>query len=61
MAGEKTLLVDLAQFGVELHNLEGLTFGPTLETGNRSLIIVSDDNFDGVTQFLVFEVLRGGL
>ncbi|MEM9556073.1 MAG: esterase-like activity of phytase family protein [Acidobacteriota bacterium] len=57
VAGEKTLVVDFASFGVELHNLEGLTFGPTLGTGNRSLVIVSDDNFDGVTQFLVFEVL----
>ena len=60
-AGEKTLVADLGGFGPEIHNLEGLTFGPTLGTGNRSLVIVSDDNFDGVTQFLVFEVLPGSL
>ena len=60
-AGEKTLVADLGGFGPEIHNLEGLTFGPTLGTGNRSLVIVSDDNFDGITQFLVFEVLSGPL
>ena len=59
IAGEKTLLADLGGFGLEIYNLEGITFGPTLETGNRSLVIVSDDNFNGTTQFLVFEVLTG--
>ncbi len=58
-AGEKTLLTDLGRFGLEIYNLEGITFGPILETGNRSLVIVSDDNFDGITQFLAFEVLTG--
>lgn len=57
--GAKTLVADLTCFGVTLDNLEGLTWGPKLETGNPSLVIVSDDNFgyDGFTQFLAFEVL----
>jgi hypothetical protein len=44
-------------------NLEGLTFGPRLANGRRSLVVVADDNFptaDSATdrnQILVFEVL----
>ncbi|MBK7614674.1 MAG: esterase-like activity of phytase family protein [Burkholderiales bacterium] len=44
-------------------NLEGLTFGPTLANGHRSLVVVADDNLplaDSLTdrnQFLVFEVM----
>lgn len=37
-------------------NLEGMTLGPTLPDGRRSLILVSDNNFSDtqVTQFLAF-------
>lgn len=42
-------------------NLEGITFGPMLPNGNRSLVIVGDNNFSAfaeqLNQFLVFEVL----
>lgn len=43
-------------------NLEGITFGPTLANGRRSLVVVADDNFptaDSATdrnQILVFEI-----
>lgn len=43
-------------------NLEGITFGPTLANGKRSLVVVADDNFptaDSATdrnQILVFEI-----
>ncbi len=41
-------------------NLEGLTFGPDLPNGNRSLVFVADDNFSAfgrqINQFIVFEV-----
>ena len=60
----KTLLLDLKDLGIPLDNVEGVTFGPTLPGGQRSLILVSDDNFslaiNGAgsgpqhTQFLVF-------
>lgn len=58
----KTLLIDLSATGAMLDNIEGMTFGETLENGNRSLILVSDNNFSAsqVTQFLAFEILPPG-
>lgn len=57
---EKTLLLDLAALGIPLDNVEGMAFGPTLPNGNRSLILVSDNNFSATqfTQFLAFEVVE---
>lgn len=41
-------------------NIEGMSFGPNFPNGNRSLIFVSDNNFNAfgaqITQFLLFEV-----
>ncbi len=52
----KTLLVPLGAFGIPLDNLEGLTFGPRLADGRRTLVLVSDNNFSEFqrTQILVF-------
>lgn len=53
----KTLLADLATIdGLDPDNVEGLTLGPLLPSGRRSLVLVSDDNFSDtqVTQFLLF-------
>ncbi|WP_287128124.1 esterase-like activity of phytase family protein [Candidatus Cyanaurora vandensis] len=54
----KRLVLDLNTLGITLDNLEGLTFGPNLSDGRRSLIIVSDNNFSPTqfTQFLAFGV-----
>ncbi|MBC6607865.1 esterase-like activity of phytase family protein [Hymenobacter sp. BT188] len=55
----KRLLLDVASTGIRrIDNLEGMTFGPKLPNGNRSLILVSDDNFSNaqISQFLAFEV-----
>ncbi len=54
----KTLLLDLDVLGLTLDNIEGLTFGPVLENGQRSLILCSDNNFSAgqFTQFLAFAV-----
>lgn len=41
----KTLLYDFARSGFEPDNLEGMTFGPALPDGDRSLVLISDDNF----------------
>jgi hypothetical protein len=43
----------------KIDNIEGMSFGPDLPNGHRSLVLVSDNNFnsDQVTQFLAFEVL----
>lgn len=61
---QKTLLYDLGTLGIRLDNVEGMTFGPTLADGRRSLVLVADDNFSLAingpgsapqnTQFLVF-------
>ena len=55
---QKTLLFDLGTLGIPLDNVEGMTFGPDLPDGRRSLIMVSDNNFAGTqfTQFLLFAV-----
>ena len=39
-------------------NLEGMTWGPKLPNGERSLILVSDNNFSAtqVTQFVALAV-----
>jgi hypothetical protein len=43
----------------KIDNLEGMSFGPDLPNGHRSLVLVSDNNFnpDQITQFLAFEVM----
>jgi len=39
---------------------EGMTFGPRLPDGRRSVVLVSDDNFAATqfTQFMVFALDR---
>lgn len=57
----KTLVADFAQLGIDrLDNTEGLCWGPRLGNGNRTLVAVSDDNFNAlqITQFLAFEYLE---
>ncbi|HEY3181333.1 MAG TPA: esterase-like activity of phytase family protein [Gaiellaceae bacterium] len=53
---EKTLLFDLDTLGIPLDNVEGMTIGPPLPDGRRSLVLVSDNNFAAsqFTQFLFF-------
>jgi hypothetical protein len=53
---EKTLLLDLRTLGIPLDNVEGMTIGPRLPDGRRSLVLVSDNNFAATqfTQFLLF-------
>ncbi|WP_226929650.1 esterase-like activity of phytase family protein [Janthinobacterium aquaticum] len=56
----KRLLLDLEKSGLQrVDNLEGISWGPRLANGRRSLVMISDDNFNPlqVTQLLVFEVL----
>lgn len=54
----KTLVLDLDVLGIQLDNIEGISFGPTLANGNRSLVLVSDNNFNNTQTnlFLAFEV-----
>jgi hypothetical protein len=54
---KKKLLLDFDKLNITLDNIEGLTFGPNLPNGRRSLIIVSDNNFSKkLTHVLVFSV-----
>lgn len=62
---EKKLLVDFSTLPSllttsPLGNLEGLSFGPDLENGHRTLILANDNHFtEGRnTSFLAFEVLK---
>ena len=41
----KRLLLDLGSLGLELPNVEGITMGPPLPDGRRTLVLVSDNNF----------------
>ncbi|TXD47254.1 esterase-like activity of phytase family protein [Polaribacter sp. IC073] len=45
-----------------IDNIEGITFGPILENGNQSLLLVSDDNFQvygkQLNQFILLEMVR---
>ena len=53
---QKELLLDLSNLELISDNIEGMTFGPRLADGRRSLILVSDNNFNPLqlTQFLIF-------
>ena len=56
----KELVLDLDELGIPLDNVEGMTFGPRLPDGRRSVVLVSDDNFAAsqFTQFLLFAIDR---
>lgn len=54
----KKLLLNMDDLGIYIDNIEGMTFGPTLSSGKRSLIFIADNNFNPLekTQFLLFEM-----
>ncbi|TDE54269.1 esterase-like activity of phytase family protein [Flavobacterium sp. GT3P67] len=56
----KKLILNMDDLGIFIDNIEGLTFGPNLANGNRSIIFVSDNNFSDKqkTQILVFELVK---
>ena len=58
-AVKKKLLLNMDDLKIYTDNIEGVTFGPTLSNGHRSLIFVSDNNFASFqkTQLLLFEIL----
>lgn len=65
VAARKQLLLDLGTVKglspelAELDNFEGMTFGPRLADGSRTLLLVSDDNFNPRqrTSFLLFRIV----
>lgn len=65
-AAEKVLLFDFEAIRSQLtdgvvDNIEGIAFGPNLSNGNRSLVLVADNNFSAfgpqLNQFVVFELI----
>lgn len=55
----KRLAIDLNELDLSLDNLEGMTIGPRFADGSQSVVLVSDDNFNSltqVTQFLLFKL-----
>jgi hypothetical protein len=54
----KKLLLNMDDLGIYIDNIEGVTFGPTLSNGKKSLIFIADNNFNPLeqTQFLLFEI-----
>ncbi len=55
----KRFIADLADLVPRFDNVEGMTFGPPLASGERTLIFVSDNNFAPlrqITQILAFAV-----
>ncbi len=56
----KTLLLDFADLGLPLDNFEGMAFGPPLPDGRRTLVLVSDDNFNpDIQQTFVLALAAG--
>lgn len=53
----KKLLLNMDDLGIYIDNIEGVTFGPTLPDGKKSLLFVADNNFNPLekTQVLLFE------
>jgi hypothetical protein len=59
MSRQLLLELPIPFIGLLLDNIEAIAWGPVLANGNRSLILVSDNNFSRLqtTQFLAFEVV----
>jgi len=54
----KRLFLDCGTAGADpVGNIEGITWGPDLDNGKRSLILVSDNNFS-MSQFMVFHAIE---
>ncbi|KQS35301.1 esterase-like activity of phytase family protein [Pedobacter sp. Leaf194] len=56
---KKKLLFDFDSLNIHIDNFEGVTFGPKLPNGHKSLIFCVDNNFGKtqVQQFFLFEVM----
>jgi hypothetical protein len=56
---EKKLLLNMDSLGVYIDNIEGVTFGPDLPNGHRTLLFIADNNFSFLqqSQVLLFEVI----
>ena len=55
----KKLLLNMDNLGMYVDNVEGITFGPKMPNGNKTLLLVADNNFAATekTQFFLFELV----
>ena len=60
IAAPKKLLLNMDDLGIYIDNIEGVTFGPVLPNGHKTLVFVADNNFDAKekAQLLLFEVME---
>jgi hypothetical protein len=51
-------VLDFADTSLAVDNLEGMTLGPRLPDGSQSLLLVSDNNFEGdrATQLILLRL-----
>ncbi len=56
----KKLLLNMDDLGIYTDNIEGLTFGPPLPNGHKTLLLIADNNFSAKekAQVLLFEVVE---
>ncbi|WMN06540.1 esterase-like activity of phytase family protein [Marivirga arenosa] len=54
----KRLVLDFSDYNLRIDNIEGLTFGPNFPDGSKSVLFISDDNFnkDQETQLWLFSL-----
>ncbi len=55
----KQLILNFNNLGIYVDNVEGMTFGPNLPNGHKTLVCVADNNFAVLekTQFFLFEII----
>lgn len=56
----KKLLLNMDDLGIYTDNVEGVTFGPTLPNGHKTLLFVADNNFNALekAQVFLFEIVE---
>ena len=56
----KKLVLNMDDLGIYIDNIEGVTFGPLLPNGHKTLLFIADNNFSLLekSQILLFEVLE---
>lgn len=57
---KKMLVLNMDDLGIYTDNIEGVTFGPLLPNGHKTLLFIADNNFTVIekTQVLLFEVIE---
>ena len=60
VSAPKNLLLNMDALGIYTDNIEGVTFGPLLPNGHKTLLFIADNNFSNLqkTQLLLFEVIE---